>query len=175
MSTLSLEYINDDDKAYGLAGMTISIAALHPPDRLVSVSLDSEGPMMTFSHEYYFCGSPSLSPKAVWTNLVNNYNLTAAMALSNVMARSMIRLGSEVPADIMKALHERIVEEGRDTCGLEDYEIESLYNRANSYMRRIFNNRRLHPAVDELVRTLSVRRTMSAPELADTLHLLQII
>ena len=102
---------------------------------------------------------------------MNNYNLTAAMALSNVMARSMIRLGSEVPADIMKALHERIVEEGRDTCGLEDDEIESLYNRANSYMRRIFNNRRLHPAVD----TLSVRRTMSAPELADTLHLLQII
>ena len=42
-------------------------------------------------------------------------------------------------------------------------------------MRRIFNNPRIHPAVDELVRTLSVRRTMSAPELADTLHLLQIL
>lgn len=172
---MTLHYINDDDRAYGLAGMAISLAALDALDRVASVSLDAEGPMITFSHEYYFCGSPTISPKAAWNNMLSNFNLTSAMVLSNVMARSLVRMGNEVPDEIMDVLHTEIVNEGRDTCSLDEDEVDVLYNRARTYLRRIFHNERLHPAIDELVRTLSVRRSLSGTEIADELHQLQII
>lgn len=172
---MTLHYINDDDRAYGLAGMAISLAALDALDRVASVSLDAEGPMITFSHEYYFCGSPTISPKAAWNNMLSNFNLTSAMVLSNVMARSLVRMGNEVPDEIMDVLHTEIVNEGRDTCSLDEDEVDVLYNRARTYLRRIFHNERLHPAIDKLVRTLSVRRSLSGTEIADELHQLQII
>lgn len=172
---MTLHYINDDDRAYGLAGMAISLAALDALDRVASVSLDAEGPMVTFSHEYYFCGSPTISPKAAWNNMLSNFNLTSAMVLSNVMARSLVRMGNEVPDEIMDMLHTEIVNEGRETCSLDEDEVDVLYNRARTYLRRIFHNERLHPAIDKLVRTLSVRRSLSGTEIADELHQLQII
>lgn len=175
MSTLTLTYQNEDDRAYGLAGMTISLAALDALDNVVSVSLDADGPMVRFTHSYYFCGSPTISPKAVWTNMVNNFNLTAAMILSNIMARIMVRMHRDVPDELMDMLHDEIVLEGRNTCSLDEDEVNVLYDRAHSYMRRIFRNERLHPAIEELVRTLSRRRTLTGTEIADELHLLQIL
>ena len=40
------EYRNEDDKAYGLAGMMISAGALNALELIHSVSLDAEGPMV---------------------------------------------------------------------------------------------------------------------------------
>lgn len=173
---LTLSYLNEDDKAYGLAGMAISLAALDAMDRVAAVSLDADGPMVSFSHEYFFSGSPSISPKATWDNLLHNYYITSAMVLSNVMARSIVRLQSnDVPDNILKTLRHEIAEEGRDTCSLEDDEIETIFDKTNSYMRRIFRNPRLHPAIDEFARTLSRRRNLSGMEILDELRLLQII
>lgn len=175
MQKLTLTYQNEDDRAYGLAGMAISLAALDALDRVAGVSLDTEGPMVTFSNEFYFSGSPSVSPKSTWNALVRNYYITSAMVVSNVMARSMVRLKQEVPDEINRRIREEIECEGRDTCSLEDDEIESLYNRTISYMRRIFGNRRLHPAIDDFARTLSCRRALSGRELVDELRSLQIL
>ncbi len=62
---LTLEYTNEDDRAYGLAGMAISVAALDAFDRIAEVSLDGDDDtMVEFSNEYYFSGSPSISPKS---------------------------------------------------------------------------------------------------------------
>lgn len=172
---MTLTYLNEDDKAYGLAGMAISLAALDAMDSVAGVSLDSDGPMVNFSNEYYFSGSPSISPKATWDNLIHNYYITSAMVISNVMARSIVRLRSEVPTHIMETLRSRIAEEGRDTCSLEDDEIDAIYDKTNSYMRRIFRNPRLHPAIEDFARTLSRRRSLSGMELLDELRNLQII
>lgn len=172
---LTLTYLNDDDKAYGLAGMAISLAALEAIDRVAKVSLDEDGPMVTFSHAYYFSGSSSISPKASWDNLIHNYYLTTAMVLSNVMSRSIVRLHREVPQDILKTLRRNITVEGEETCSLEDDEIDRLYNKTYSYMRRIFNNPRLHPAIDSFVRTISRRRELSGTEIIDELTRLNII
>ena len=69
---LTLAYLNEDDRAYGLAGMMISLASLNAIDRVAEICLDSDGPMVEFSHEFYFQGSPSISPKATWDNLHRN-------------------------------------------------------------------------------------------------------
>ncbi len=172
---ITLTYINEDDKAYGLAGMAISLAALDAIDRIADVSLDAEGPMVRFSHEYYFAGSPSISPKATWDNLIHNYYITSAMVLSNIMARSIVRLGREVPEDILSTIKDEMREEGHDTCSLDDDEIDSLYNKTSTYMRRIFNNPRLHPAIDSFARTISVKRTLTGREILDELNALQLI
>lgn len=171
----SLAYLNEDDRAYGLAGMAISLAALDAIDRIADVSLDADGPMVSFSHEYYFCGSPSISPKATWNNLVNNFYITSAMVVSNVMARSLVRLGHEVPEPMLEEIRNEIIAEGIDTCSLEEDEVERLYARSMAGMRRIFANRRLYPAIEQFARTLSRRRRLSGMEIYDELRALRLI
>lgn len=105
---LTLAYQNEDDKAYGLAGMVISLASLRAIDRVAEVSLDAEGPMVEFSNEFYFQGSPSISPKATWDNLVSNFHITTAMVISNIMARSVVRLKEDTPDDLLKQIYSEV-------------------------------------------------------------------
>ncbi|MDE6400093.1 MAG: hypothetical protein K2L68_04445, partial [Muribaculaceae bacterium] len=163
--SLTLTYLNEDDRAYGLAGMVISLASLQAIDRVAEICLDSDGPMVEFSHEYYFPGSPTISPKATWDNLVQNFHITTSMVLSNVLARSIVRLKTEAPEGIMKEIYSEVEREGRDTCALEDDEIENLYNNALARARRLFLNPRLHPAIEEFARIISRRRSLSGMEI----------
>ena len=172
---MTLAYTNEDDKAYGLAGMAISLAALDAIDRVASVTLDTNGPMVTFSHQYYFSGSPSISPKTTWDNLLHNFYITSAMVLSNVMARSMVRMREDVPAEVLKQIHDEMVEEGRETCSLEEDEIDTLYDKTRTYMGRIFRNPRLHPAINDFAHLLSRRRSLSGSEILDELRALSLV
>lgn len=172
---LTLTYLNEDDRAYGLAGMVISLASLDAIDRVVEISLDSDGPMVEFSHEYYFPGSPTISPKTTWDNLVQNFHITTSMVLSNIMARSVVRMKEEAPSEVMKAIYKEVEREGEETCALEGDEIENLYNNALARTRRLFHNPRLHPAIDEFARIISRKRSLSGMEIRDELHLLQLI
>lgn len=172
---MTLTYLNEDDRAYGLAGMVISLASLQAIDRIAEVSLDADGPMVEFSHRYYFPGSPSISPKASWDNLVQNFHLTTTMAVANVLARSEVRMKEEAPKEVMDAIFSVVESEGRDTCSLEDDEIENLYNNALMRARRLFRNPRLHPAIEEFAKVISRRRRLSGMELRDELHYLQLI
>lgn len=175
MDKLTLTYSNEDDRAFGLAGMAICIAALDALNNVSEISLDSEGPMISFAHSYYFSGSPSISPKATWNNLVKNFHLTATMVVGNVMARSLVRLGSDVPSKIMDEIHDDINREAIESCSLEKDEADALYDNAVAYSRRIFANKRLYPAIREFAATLSRRRTLSGLELLDEMHRLQFI
>lgn len=172
---IKLQYSNEDDRAYGLAGMAISLAALDAFDRVAEISLDGDDTMVEFSNEYYFSGSPSISPKSTWSNLVQNFHITTSMAVSNLMSRSMVRMHRDIPMEILGTLHKEVVEEGKESCGLEEDEVDALFNRALSYSRRIFANPRLHPAIEEFVRIISRRRTLSGREIHDELRLLQLI
>lgn len=171
----TLAYLNEDDRAYGLAGMAISLAALDAIDRIACVSLDADGPMVSFSHEYYFSGSPSISPKATWSNLVHNFYITSAMVVSNVMARSLVRLGEEVPESILDKIHSEMQNEGQETCALEADEVDRLYVKTTTGMRRIFANQRLHPAIERFAGILSRRRELSGTEIFDELRALRLI
>lgn len=174
-NSMTLEYMNEDDKAYGLAGMAISLAALDAIDNIVEVSLDAKGPMVTFSNEFYFSTSPALSPKATWNHLVRNFYITSSMVMSNVMSRSLVRMKQNVPQELMDSIHKEMAEEAKDICQLEDDEIDNLFEKTRVYMGRIFRNPRIHPAVDDFARTLSVKRIMSGNEIADELRSLSIL
>lgn len=171
----SLSYLNEDDRAYGLAGMMVALANLDAIDRVATVSIDSDGPMVEFSHAYYFSGSPSISPKSTWDNLVSNFHITTSMVVGNILARSLVRLKEEAPEDVMKEVYSLIEEEGKETCSLENDEIERLYEHTLSRAMRVFRNPRVHPAIDEFARVISRRRSLSGREIFDELHLLQLI
>ncbi|MDE6006101.1 MAG: hypothetical protein K2G67_00905 [Muribaculaceae bacterium] len=173
--TLTLAYLNEDDRAYGLAGMAISLAALDAIDRVAAISLDAEGPMVSFANEFYFSGSPSISPKSTWNNLVHNFYITSAMAVSNLMARSLVRLGEEVPEALLDKVHAEMRAEGEESCSLEEDEVDRLFIRTTTGMRRIFGNRRLYPAIETFARTLSRRRNLSGTEIYDELRELRLI
>lgn len=170
-----MHYLNEDDKAYGLAGMVLSVAALNASDLIAAVSLDAEDNMVAFSHEYYFCGSPSISPKATWENTLRNYKVTSAMAVANLFARAMVRLHTSVPEELLSQIHEIILDEGKRELDLEKDEAESVYNRVLSYNRRIFGNTRLHPSIALLAGTISRKRTLSGREIEEELRLLQLL
>ena len=171
----SLAYLNEDDRAYGLAGMMVALANLDAIDKVATVSIDTDGPMVEFSHAYYFSGSPSISPKSTWDNLVTNFHITTSMIVGNVLARSLVRLKEEAPQDVLKEIYSQVEEEGKATCSLENDEIEKLYDHALSRAMRIFRNPRVHPAIDEFARIISVKRSLSGREIFDELHMLQLI
>lgn len=172
--SFQLIYSNEDDRAYGLAGMAIAIASLDALDKIAEVSIDSEGPMVEFLGSYYYAGSPSVSPKATWNNLIRNFHLTTTMAVGNVLARSVVRLGSEIPADAIATLRDIVEAEGRDTCSLEEEETNALFDRVLMQTRRIFYNPRMHPAVRDLATVISRRRRLSGLELSEQLAMLQL-
>ena len=167
--------MNEDDRAYGLAGMMVALANLDAIDRVANVSIDADGPMVEFSHAYYFSGSPSISPKSTWDNLVSNFHITTSMVVGNILARSLVRLKEEAPQDVLKEVFDQVEEEGRETCALEEDEIERLYDHALSRAMRIFRNPRVHPAIDEFARIISLKRSLTGREIFDELHLLQLI
>lgn len=171
---LTLHYSNEDDRAYGLAGMTISLAALDAIDKVVEISIDSDGPMVRFSQEYYYSLSPAVSPKTVWENLMRNYHITASMVVANILARSIVRLGEDAPKDVWESVFDEIESEGQQTCGLEKDEVEALYNKIFMHNRRIFSNPRLRPLISELAGTISRRRRLSGLEIRDELNYLQL-
>lgn len=174
-NNISLVYSNEDDRAYGLAGMAISLAALDAFDRVAEISLDGDDTMVEFSNEYYFSGSPSISPKSTWGNMVQNFHITTSMVVSNIMSRSLVRMHRDIPVELLGTLHSEIIREGQESCGLDEDEVDVLFNRALTQSRRIFSNPRLHPAINEFARIISRKRTLSGREIRDELHLLQLI
>ena len=174
-SNFSLSYLNEDDRAYGLAGMMVALASLDAMDKVAAVSLDADGPMVEFSHAYYYTGNPSISPKSTWDNLVANFHITTSMVVGNILARTLVRLKEAAPDEVMKQVYSEVEEEGKASCSLENDEIERLYDHAMNRALRIFRNPRVHPAIDELARVFALKRSLSGREIYDELHLLQLI
>lgn len=169
-----LRYSNEDDRAFGLAGMAISMASLDALDRITEIFLDADGPMVSFSQHFYYPASPSISPKTVWQNLINNFQLTTSLVLGNIMARSLVRMGREAEPETFEEIRRMVREEGADTCSLEEEEADEIFDSMVRHSRRLFYNPRLQPAVRELAGVISRKRRLSVLELAEELELLRI-
>lgn len=169
---LTLHYRNDDDKAYGLAGMIFSLNALGALDIINEVTLDTDGPMVTFSSEYYYFASPVVSPKAVWQQTKRLWYLTSSMAVANLMARSVVRDCEQIPSDVLGDLRTLIMQEGADALSLEEDEVENLFENLYRKNMQIFYNPRYQPLVRSLTRSLALRRHMTLSDLTDLLSTL---
>lgn len=174
MSKNILAYRNEDDRCYGLAGMAISLASLDAIDCVAEVSIDAKGPMVTFANEFYWGGAQNVSARASWQHLMHNYQITASLALANVLSRCLVRDRGADPAQMLAGLKPVIKAEGKEVCELEDDELDVFYENMLNRMTRIFANRRLHPVIDEFARILARKRHFSGREIAEEMHYLHL-
>ncbi len=174
-STSPLAYRDEEDRAYGLAGMAITIASLDAIDHVAKITLDTDGPMVVFSNDFFYAGSQSVSPKATWNKLLENYRLTAAMVVSNILSRRYVHERTTNIDDMLSPLREILAQEGRETCELEQDEIDNIFSRVLNYSQRIFANRRLFPLIDEFAGIIARRRSLTGREIAEELAFLRMI
>lgn len=170
-----LGYRNEADRCYALAGMAISLASLDALESVASVSIDYPGPMVRFTGEFYFGGSPSVSPKATWHRIFEGYRLTSSLAIANVLARCLMRDGGSDPSDMLDRVAETIRIEGSEECGLEEDELDAFLSNTITRSRRIFANSRLITPLEALARIIGERRELSGRSLAEEMHMLRII
>lgn len=173
--TSPLAYRSEDDRSYGLAGMTLALATLDAIDDVVGIDMDTQGPMVIFSNEFFWGSSQAASPKAHWHHLMRNFRITTSLAMANILARCLVRDRGSDPTDMLDALLPVIMSEGRDVCSLEEDEVRNFYENTLRTTSRTFHNPRLHPYIEHLADILTRRRTLSGREIAEELHSLHLI
>lgn len=171
---ISLKYTDDKDKSYGLAGLAVSLFIYESDDYLSSLSLDDESPV-TFIPEFYMVSNPDFSPKTVWSHLVKQYEIYIAMAVGNYLSRQLVYKRQNVDPFAKTELRKTIYEEGKNTCSLDEDEIDSLFTKGYSNMQKVFS----HPGVQNVVRDfadkLEKARTLSHDDISTILRALQVL
>lgn len=171
-STHALQYENEDDRCYGLAGMTLSILKRGGMDRVAYMDIDAQGPMVSFANSYYFCGNPALSAKAAWKNVVDNYCLTLGMVIANVLARKILRDREELDRRWLDPIYDEALAEGTQTCSLEEDEVRYIFDSSVRDFHRIFSNSMLAPRLHDLARIIARKRRFSGLEMREELYYL---
>lgn len=144
-----LKYKDEKDRAYGLGGMVTCMYVLDNENFIESVSLDYDSDSgLRFTPAFFTAHNQKLSPKAVWNEAMNHFQLTCGLVVANVMSRRMVREMAELTPDTDKAMLAMLREEGKAACELETDEVTDIYYRTRSYMQRVFS----HYEVAELIR-----------------------
>lgn len=169
MDYSSLKYSDENDRAHGLAGMAVAMVAYNAQDYIVSISLDSTpGQGLTLAPEFGFNGNPRLSAKLAWKQILEQFELSAAMIMGNAVCRACVGQRRRPTDDVLHTLRTLISEEGKH-CELEDDEIDRLFNKNINYITRLFTHPGVMSVTTDFVSTVKNRRSLSASEILDKL------
>lgn len=171
MMDSNLSYNSEEDKCYGATGMAISLLVLESDEMLSSISLDAPShQIIDLVDDFYFAGNPTLSAKSAWTQIMNSYNLQMAMAIGNVLCRTMVRDGKMPDAKIRKKLLKVATREGEACCSLEEDECRHLFEKNYNFLYRVFNHRGVQEVANNFADNLTRMRTMTRLEILDRLR-----
>lgn len=171
-----LSYSNEDDKCYGATGMAVGLMVFNGEDLLSSMNLDANpGEIMDMQDMFYFNGNPGLSAKSAWQQIRDNYSLTVAMLISNVMCRRMVLDRSAVSPELRQRIFDVVATEGKESCGLEDDEISHIFNKEYTMLFRVFNHSGVQSVVRDFADTFKRRRIMSRMEIMEALRALSTL
>ncbi len=110
------KYSNEEDRSYGLAGMAVSVVVWDSERLFNAVDIDAAaGEAMEMTQEFYFSGNPGLSAKAAWESMVEHFQLSTAMMVSNVMCRLYVHRNTQIDAGLRRRMLPR---RRRDTAAL---------------------------------------------------------
>ncbi len=162
----AIKYADENDKAYGLAGMAISLLAWDAEEWLESINIDAPADAaMQMSADFYLTIAPKVSAKALWEQASKRFQLTAAMTVANVTCRQMsLHHHSSLSGEIDAELRSLLTDEGAELCGYESDEVSRLYGRAVSYCHRLFAHSGVCQLADKLAARIIDSRTLEAPE-----------
>lgn len=172
----TLKYTDETDRSYGATGMAIGLMVFDGEDMLASITLDSDpNDMVSMSPEFYFAGNPGVSAKTAWNQMLKNYNIGIGMLMANLLCRHLVNRRQELPSELQDFLHELAIDEGHESCSLEDDEIDRLFNKNLSYLSRVFNHRGVQSVAHDFASTLQQRRTLSRLDVLELLDALRML
>lgn len=168
-----LRYRDETDRAYGIAGMAISLVLWDGEPYLASLSLDNPvGSSIEFTPIFGFNGNPRLTASLAWRELLKQFELSVAMIMGNVICRSYLGSSTSLSADKTSALRDVVRSEGKEFCSLDDDESDIVYNKTYRYLDRVFSHSGVSGLVEELAGSLKLRRRLSASEVFEILSAL---
>lgn len=167
-----MDYRDEIDKCYGIAGMAIGGAVWGGEDLICKLDLDDEeSGYITFAPAFYF-SHPTFSAKAAWQYKLKNYRLMVAMLISNMLCRS--KHGHSFSyAQIQKKLYSNVEKEGKSECQLEGDEIRLLFDRVYRKLDDVFDSREVIGIADELVSHLKEKRSLTNSEIRELLGMIE--
>lgn len=162
-----LKYADETDKAFGLAGMAISLVAWDAEEWLEKIDLDAApDEAMHMSAEFYLNIAPRIGAKALWEQSLKRFQLISAMTVANVSCREMVHRGhAMLPSSSDAALRKALASEGASLCDLEDDEVSRVYGKSLAYCTRIFGHPAVSQLAEELASTIRSSRQMSAADI----------
>ena len=172
MDYSSLKYSDENDRAHGLAGMAVAMVAYNAQDYIVSISLDTNpGEGFSLAPEFGFNGNPRLSAKLAWKQMLEQFELSAAMIMGNAVCRACVGQRQRPSAAVVNTLHTLVADEGHQ-CELDDDEIERLFNKNMNYITRLFTHPGVMSVTTDFVTAVKSRRSLTAAEILDRLSAL---
>lgn len=166
MTSASLKYSDSTDRAFGLCGMALSLYIFDADKYIDAVILDAPADKgIRLTPEFFLPVNPGLSVRSVWTESFRHFQLTSAMVIGNLLARSLGRRHSELSREVRSLMLSHLADEGEEACGLESAEVEQICDNSFNYLRQLL----LHPAVNSAIctmaRDLSDRKSLTREEI----------
>lgn len=91
------------------------------------------------------------------------------------MCRSIVLDNHPVDPAIKEHLRHQAVDEGHDSCSLDDDEINRLFDKNYSYLLRVFNHQGVQGIVNDFARLLKRQRRLTRFEVMEQLRALSML
>lgn len=164
----SIKYRNDDDKAYGVAGMALGLAVFDVSALSRGLDLDATGfECLQFSPDFFFEGNPLISAKDSWKNTYSHFQVMMGLSIANAMCRKMLLDHGAIDHELRAILLEAACNEGKEACQLEKEEVEPLFDKYFTHLLGVFSNRAIAQAVREFASILRQERTIPRDDMEE--------
>ncbi len=172
-----LHYRNEDDKCYGATGMTVAFVVMEGEDMVSAVNLDADraDEIMEYAGEYFFAGNPGLSAKSAWNTLLKHFNYSMAAAIGNVMCRRYVLDRKQIDTSTKNFLLDLMIEEGRETCNLDEDETRRIFDKNYVYLTRVFTHQGIQSVCNDFAGILKRRRRLSRLDILEQLRALRML
>lgn len=173
---MKLQYIDENDKCYGITGMAIGMVIWDAENVLSSISVDAPADeVVEFTPDFYFSGNPGLSAKVAWNHIVQHFQVSMGMLIGNLLCRSYVLHKQQVDDATRNELLHYLDEEGKEVCSLESDEIERLFNKSYNYLYKVFNHTGVQSVAHDFARDLKAQRRMSRGVVIEHLRALRML
>lgn len=172
-----MKYRNEDDKCYGVAGMTLSLAIFDAIDLYEDINIDDADNSIgiRFAPEFYFNGDPHLNAKDSWQCTYLHYRVSVGLLIANTMCRKMLLDHGTVSSRLRQQLFDAANEQGSELCQLDPDEVQAIFDQYFEHLVRVFSNPDIGNVIKRLVSELKQRRRFSHAEMEELLQDLKLL
>jgi hypothetical protein len=163
-----IKYRNDNDKAYGVAGMALGLAVFDVSALSRGIDMDAVGfECLQFAPDFFFEGNPLMSAKDSWKHTYSHFQVIMGLSIANAMCRKMLLDHGSIDRKMRLLLLEAACNEGMLACQLEKEEVERLFDKYYSHLLSVFSNREIAQAVSEFATIIRQERTITRQDMEE--------